>query len=139
MKAPPPLSPLFDPSVPCDPNTIDTSLLDPEDAALLASLAPSSSSSLAAKTEARLKAIQDGLEFKVDQFADGIHKLGQARQMMEKVANKVMALSSLRLDEREIKEKEAVGTRDMPIMEVLRALSRVVPENNQAGHSGSRS
>ncbi len=47
---------------------------------------------------------------------------------MEGVATKVLALSAMRLDEREKEETQAVGTRDLPIQEVLRSLSRIMPE-----------
>jgi kinetochore protein Mis13/DSN1 len=100
----------------------------------LSFLATSSSKAFAAQTTSHLKAIQDSLEFQIDQFADGIHKLEQSRQTMDGVASKVLALSAVRLDEREKEEKERVGTRDLPMQEVLRTLSRIMPDSS----SGSR-
>lgn len=47
---------------------------------------------------------------------------------MGRVADKILALSAVRLEEREKREKEAVGTRDLPMQEVLRSLSRILPE-----------
>jgi len=129
LREPPPLpQQLLDPfGAPPILHAIDTALLDHEDANILALLAMSSSSDIVSKTRARLESIQENIEFQVDQFADGIHKLDQACQAMEGFANRVLALSAARLDEREIKEKEKVGTRDLPIQEVLRSLSRIIP------------
>lgn len=77
----------------------------------------------------RLKNVQSGLEFKVDQFADGVHKLEQHQETAGRVADKILALSAVRLEERERKEKEEIGTRDLPMQEVLRSLSRILPES----------
>lgn len=46
-----------------------------------------------------------------------------------KQADKVLALSSERLKEREEREKAAAGTKELPVMEVLRSLGRILPEN----------
>lgn len=128
---PPPLLPLLDTSgTPPTPSALDPTLLDPEDANMLSLLTTSSSKDLALKTQERLKTVQTNLEFQVDQLADGIHKLEQACQTMEGVANKVLALSAVRLGERERAEKEKVGTKDLPIQEVLRTLSRIIPTSS---------
>jgi len=129
VENPPTLSPLVDATdLPPTPSAIDPALLDPEGASILASLTSNPSTSLISSTAARAQALVSGLEFHVDQFADGIHKLEQARQTMEEVATKVLALSALRLEERERVETQAEGTRDLPIQEVLRSLSRIMPE-----------
>lgn len=123
-----PLPPLFDSSETLPTiSSLDPTLLDSEGAEILDFLTKSSSTTLISHTAERVKKVQDGLEFKVDQFADGIHKLEQSQRTMERVANKVLALSAARLDDREREEKEAAGTRDMPIQEVLRSLSRIMP------------
>lgn len=80
-----------------------------------------------------MKTVQADIEFQVDQLADGVHKLEQACQMMDGVASKVLALSAVQLDERERGEKERVGTRDLPIQEVLRTLSRIMPSPVEVG------
>lgn len=69
-----------------------------------------------------------------------MHKLEQSRQTMDNVAGKVLSLSATRLDERATVEKERVGTSDLPMQEVLRTLSRIMPEGsgNGSGNSGSR-
>ncbi|KAI9742219.1 MAG: hypothetical protein M1818_004119 [Claussenomyces sp. TS43310] len=128
------LPPLLDPSGAApSPSELDASLLEPEGAEMLAALSESSSTSLAASLERRLRELQAGLEFKVDHFADGIHKLGQARQTMDRAASKVLALSAARLEERERRERTAVGTRDLPIQDVLRSLSRIMPSEDTTG------
>jgi kinetochore protein Mis13/DSN1 len=76
----------------------------------------------------RLRAVQSGLEFKIDQFADGVHKLEQYQETAGRVADRVLALSAVRLEGRERKEKEEIGTRDLPMQEVLRSLSRILPD-----------
>jgi kinetochore protein Mis13/DSN1 len=128
---PPPLPPLLDTyGAPPSPSALDPTLLDPEDVNILALLTTSSSKDLALKTQERLKTVQANIEFQVDQLTDGVHKLEQACQTMEGVANKVLALSAVRLDERERSEKEKVGTKDLPIQEVLRSLSRIIPTSS---------
>jgi kinetochore protein Mis13/DSN1 len=72
------------------------------------------------------------LEFKVDQFADGVHKVEQYQETVGRVADKILALSAVRLEDRDRKEKEEIGTRDLPMQEVLRSLSRILPEGSSA-------
>lgn len=60
---------------------------------------------------------------------DSIHKMDLRAVTAGKQADKVLALSSERLKEREVKEREAAGTKEMPVMEVLRSLGRILPEN----------
>lgn len=126
MKAPRSTSPLLkaEDEIP-EPSAIDSTLLNEEEQAILATLKTTSSIDLQASTKASLQTIQKDLEFEVDQFADGVHRLAQARTVMERTVEKVLALSAERLAEIETEEKEASGTRDMPIQEVLRALSRI--------------
>ena len=84
------------------------------------------------QTAERLRVLQSGLEFKVDQFADGVHKLEQYQETVGRVADKILALSAVRLEDRERREKEEIGTRDLPMQEVLRSLSRILPEGSSA-------
>ncbi|KAI9812533.1 MAG: hypothetical protein M1832_000383 [Thelocarpon impressellum] len=100
---------------------IDRSLLDPEQAAILSSL--ESAPSITTETRERLKTIAAGLEFKVDRFADGVHRLGQYQATAERIAERVLALSAQRLQRREEEGLERAGTRAMPMQEVLRALA----------------
>ncbi|KIN05773.1 hypothetical protein OIDMADRAFT_112078 [Oidiodendron maius Zn] len=133
--AKPPLSlpPLFrDDSADLSPSDIDSSLLDPEQAAIYATVTKSSALDLRNEVVDRLKSIRGGIEFKVDHFADGIHKLEQFQETAGRVADKIQAIGAVRLEERDRKEKEAVGTRGLPIQEVLRSLSRILPESTSS-------
>jgi kinetochore protein Mis13/DSN1 len=111
-----------------DPSHIDVSALDPEQVAILSEATSFSALDIRAQATERLQALQSGLEFKVDQFADGVHKLEQYQETVGRVADKILALSAMRLEERDRKEREEIGTRDLPIQEVLRSLSRILPE-----------
>lgn len=91
---------------------------------------PSSSFAyLKSSTRSRLQAVQSAVEFKVDRLADSVHKVDRRVATAGKQADKVLALSSERLKDRERREREAAGTREMPVMEVLRSLGRILPEN----------
>ncbi|PQE17688.1 mis12-mtw1 family protein [Rutstroemia sp. NJR-2017a BVV2] len=131
-KPPAPLPPLFpDPDAPAlSPSQIDTTLLDPEQAAILDLVATSSALTLRENASERLKRIQDGIEGKVDRFVDCIHKVERYGETVGRVADKMLALSAVRLEERERLEREKVGTRDVPMVEVLRSLSRILPEGS---------
>ncbi|KAI9167680.1 Kinetochore protein mis13 [Paramyrothecium foliicola] len=108
----------------------DFDLLDTDDGEIRGFLADESFSFAAVqtKTEQRLRQIQSSLEFQVDQLADNIHKLEQRVAIAGKEADKVLHLSAQRLREREEREKKGAGTKDLPVMEVLRSLSRILPE-----------
>lgn len=117
-----------------DPNKValpDSSLLDTDEARMLEALTDSSLSfaSLKSTTRSRLQAIQSNVEFKVDNLADSVHKMDLRVTTASKQADKVLALSSERLKDREAREREAAGTKEMPVMEVLRSLGRILPEN----------
>lgn len=84
---------------------------------------------LKSTTRSRLQFIQSKVEFKVDNLADSVHKMDLRVVTAGKQADKVLALSSERLKEREAREREAAGTKEMPVMEVLRSLGRILPEN----------
>ena len=105
-------------------------MLDPEQAAILATISSVTALDLRKDISERLRSLQTTLEFKVDQFADGVHKLVQYQETTARAADKILALSAVRLEERERKAKEEVGTRDLPMQEVLRSLSRILPEGS---------
>lgn len=46
-----------------------------------------------------------------------------------KQADAVLGLAARRLKDREVRERESAGTREMPLMEVLRGLSGILPED----------
>lgn len=132
-KPPPALPPLFlENTRELSPSQIDASLLDPEQAAILAEISSKSALDLRNEATDRLKALQSGLEFQVDQFADGVHKLEKYQETVGRVADKILALSAVRLEDRDRREKEEIGTRDLPMQEVLRSLSRILPEGSSA-------
>ncbi|KAK0728577.1 Mis12-Mtw1 protein family-domain-containing protein [Lasiosphaeria miniovina] len=108
----------------------DEALLDADDAKILASLtAPDAAfASFRRQTRARLQNLQSALEFAVDHLADGVHKLDQRVATAGREADTVLAASAARLRQRDDREKRALGTRDLPTMEVLRSLGRILPE-----------
>jgi kinetochore protein Mis13/DSN1 len=65
----------------------------------------------------------------MDQLADNVHKLEQRVSVAGDEATAVLKLSAARLREREQREKASAGTKDMPIMEVLRSLGNILPES----------
>lgn len=107
----------------------EPSLLDAEEARMLGALTDASSSfaSLRDAARARLHAAQATVEFRVDHLADSVHKMDLRVATAGRQADRVLALGSERLRERDVKEREAAGTREMPTMEVLRSLSRILP------------
>nr|XP_036589356.1 kinetochore protein mis13 [Colletotrichum truncatum]KAF6801361.1 kinetochore protein mis13 [Colletotrichum truncatum] len=109
----------------------DASVLEPNEAQMLSWLTDPASSfdSMRAKALSRLQNTQSTLEFRVDQLADGIHKLLQRVDIAGREADKVLSLSAARLKEREMREKASAGTKEMPVMEVLRSLGRILPED----------
>jgi kinetochore protein Mis13/DSN1 len=75
----------------------------------------------------RLQNVQAALEFKVDQLADGVHKLDMRVVTAGREADAVLGLSAARLREREERERRAVGAAGVSVMEVLRSLGRILP------------
>ncbi|KAI0134165.1 Mis12-Mtw1 protein family-domain-containing protein [Xylariales sp. AK1849] len=140
-QAPPELPPLFPPQTSDPPiqeqQIPDASLLDLEEAQMLASLTSSTTSNSFAnfetRTQARIQALQQSLEFKVDHLADSVHKVEQRVNAASREADRVLSLSATRLREREEKEMQSAGTKDMPVMEVLRSLGRILPEGEGGG------
>lgn len=109
----------------------DFDLLDADDGRIRGFLADESASleAIRTKTEKRLQGVRSTLEFEMDQFADNVHKLEQRVLVADEEADKVLSLSALRLKEREDRERTDAGTKDMPIMEVLRSLGNILPES----------
>lgn len=82
------------------------------------------------QTEDRIRSIQTVLEFEVDQLADNVHKLAQRVDAADRQADVVLRLSALRLREREAREMRSAGTSHLPLAEVLRGLSGILPESS---------
>ncbi|KAI6710142.1 hypothetical protein PZA11_004087 [Diplocarpon coronariae] len=132
LKPPPSLPPLLlKETTQLDASIIDVSLLTAEQASILAEISSSPALEIRRKASERLQTLQSELEFKVDLFADGVHKIEQYQQVIGRAADKILALSAVRLEERDRREKEEIGTRDLPMQEVLRSLSRILPEGSK--------
>jgi kinetochore protein Mis13/DSN1 len=129
-KSPPSLPPIIPPNAQqVEPSDIDASLLSPEQADILTTISSFAALDLRDQVAKQVQDLLSGMEFKVDQFADGVHKLEQYKDTAGRAASKILSVSAVRLEERDRLEKEAVGTRDLPIQEVLRSLSRILPES----------
>lgn len=131
----PPLFPLPEPGTEQQQQVPDASLLDPEEAQIFRALTDTTSSfaNLRIHTQTRIRALQQSLEFKIDHLADSVHKVEQRVSTAGREADRVLASSAARLKEREEKEKKSAGTKDMPVMEVLRSLGRILPEGESGG------
>ncbi|KAF1971036.1 hypothetical protein BU23DRAFT_537229 [Bimuria novae-zelandiae CBS 107.79] len=126
---------------------IDASLLDPEQAAILAALqshpppqhaesssqAPPSTSTFTFTTPAALQihfeTLSTSLEPHIDLFANGVHKIEQYRNTAERVADRVLGTASKRLEERDKKSKEKIGSEGIGVGDVLRGLAGVLNES----------
>ncbi|KAJ4290446.1 hypothetical protein N0V90_010662 [Kalmusia sp. IMI 367209] len=124
---------------------IDVSLLDPSQASILAALQqsqppetaesssePTSSAftfTTPAALQSHLKKLSSSLEPNVDLFADGLHKVEQYRNTAERVADRVLGTASMRLEERDKKDKEKVGSEGIGVGDVLRGLAGVLNES----------
>lgn len=106
--------------------------LDPAEQKILGTLtgAETSFAALQARTAGRLKAVEATLARRVDTFADNVHKLEQRVATAGREADRILGLGAVRLREREERERAAAGTRDVPVMEVLRSLGRIVREED---------
>ncbi|KAF3058269.1 Kinetochore protein mis13 [Daldinia childiae] len=136
LKQPPPeLPPLF-PSSDSNPQSLplpDASLLDSEEAQILATLTDPSTAIKPQKIQSRLQALQNSLDFRIDHLSDNVQKLEHRVKTGGLQADRVLALSAARLREREEKERASAGTKDMPVMEVLRSLGRILPPETGGG------
>lgn len=108
----------------------EQSLLDPEEVKIFTSLTDPewAFGSFKRQTRSRLQNLQADLELKVNHLADNVHKLDQRVATAAREAERVLSVSATRLKQREEKEKAAIGTRELPTMEVLRSLGRILPE-----------
>jgi len=126
---------------------IDTSLLDPEQAAILAALQmpqqptppqtqdseqrpPSSAFTFTtpAALQSHLTHLSQSLEPHIDLFADGVHKIEQYRNTAERVADRILGTASKRLEERDREVKQRVGAEGIGVGDVLRGLAGVLGE-----------
>lgn len=112
---------------------IDATLLDPEQAAILAALQaqpePSTFSYLSPVSLGNhLSKLSSSLEPNVDLLADGLHKIEQYRNTAERIADRVLGTASKRLEDRERESKEQVGSEGIGARDLLRGLSGVLNE-----------
>ncbi|EXK78201.1 hypothetical protein FOQG_17125 [Fusarium oxysporum f. sp. raphani 54005] len=131
IRKPPPEQPLLFSEGETGPIILpDFDLLDLDEGKIRGFLADETASfdAVQSQTESRLRTIQSSLEFQVDQLADNVHRLEQRVLVAGKEADKVLSVSALRLRQREEREKASAGTRDMPVIEVLRSLGDILPE-----------
>lgn len=123
---------------------IDTSLLDPAQAAILSQLQlpttsdeqPPTSASTFTFTFTTPKALQShlnklsqSLEPNIDLFADGVHKLEQYRNTAERVADRILGTAAKRLEQRDRDVKEKAGADGIGVGDVLRGLAGVLGES----------
>jgi len=121
-----------------NPSKIDASLLDPSQAEILQALIGSAASPeqetdsiyTLEHIQLRVNDITKPLEAKIDLFADSMHRLEQYRQGAERVANKILASSAERLEERDQERKEKAGGQ-VDSMDMLRALSRAAKKTGK--------
>ncbi|KAG7414589.1 Kinetochore protein mis13 [Fusarium oxysporum f. sp. rapae] len=131
IRKPPPEQPPLFPEDEIGPIVLpDFDLLDSDEGKIRGFLADEKASfdAVRSQTESRLRSIQSSLEFQIDELADNVHKLEQRVVVAGKEADKVLSVSALRLRQREEREKASAGTRDMPVIEVLRSLGNILPE-----------
>lgn len=130
QKPPAELPPLFPETTSQQITLPDFDLLDAPERPIRTSLVDESFSSAAIRTSTsqRLRAVQSALEFQVDQLADNVHKLEMRVSVAGREADEVLKRSAERLKEREEQEKMRTRTKEMPLMEVLRSLSNILPE-----------
>lgn len=122
-------------------STIDPSLLDSDQAAIFSVLQlpqppPSSDHqqqqpftfTTPTALQTHLNKLSQTLEPHIDLFADGVHKLEQYRNTAERVADRILATASKRLEERDRDVKSRVGAEGIGVGDVLRGLGRVLGE-----------
>lgn len=91
------------------------------------SAVPSSqlATNLVSTTQARLNSLTASLEFKIDLFADSLHRVDQYRQCVEHVADTILATAAQKLEDRDRERKERNGGA-VDSIDVLRGLSRTM-------------
>lgn len=113
-------------------HVIDRSFLSASDVTLLELLSEGTKATPAA-IEGRLSHMATSLGPAIDSFADGIHKISQYRDSADRVADRVLALCSEKLEQRDhdgrrkalgLKEHETEKA-DVDLGGVLRSLSRL--------------
>ena len=104
--------------VPLDVQQLDSTQVEP--AKLITN--PESSTSVTART--RFKTASKALEFKIDTFADAVHRLKMLGEVARESAGEVMQEASKALEGREDLETARHGSSKESVGDILRALSR---------------
>lgn len=102
---------------------LDVQQLD-SDQAQIATLLTSPHSTTSAKARARLKEASTALEFKIDSFADGVHKMTVLDEVARESADQVMEEASKALQQRDDLELARSGSSKEGVGDILRAFSR---------------
>jgi len=103
---------------------IDVTLLAEHDQeSILPSL--QSHKDLRSETQQRLRNVLDGLEFKIDTFADGIHAVDKLHESLRGLADRVLEQAAGALEKREQEALERAGMQKVGIGDVLRSFSRI--------------
>ena len=106
-----------------DLRSLDVSLLgDPTQEALLKDFA--SQDPMEPRVASRLRDLTTSLEFKIDTFAHGVHKIGKFRETTEEAVEKIQKNATKTLEQREEKALEENGTAGVGLRDVMRQLSR---------------
>ena len=101
------------------PQPLDATRLDEGEVALQI-LLDDEASGTAAKARARLKDVSTALEFKIDTFADGVHRLRMLEEVARESSDTIMAEASSALQNRQ----QAQGGTKESVGDVLKAFSR---------------
>ncbi|KAI9886953.1 MAG: hypothetical protein M1823_001245 [Watsoniomyces obsoletus] len=76
-------------------------------------------------TNTRLQSLTDSLEFTIDMFAEGVHRVSQYHATAERVGARILSSAATRLEEREQAVLTRAGTKEVPMQEVLRSLAAI--------------
>lgn len=113
----------LDASGPLAANQVNEQILDqPELSALLSDMHNHPHSM--AEARSRLSTMTKSLEFRVDSFADGIHKIEKLRESGDTTTDKILSQAAALLQQRDEAASASAGTEKVGIGDLLRSLSR---------------
>lgn len=72
----------------------------------------------------RFKAVTGPLEYQMDTFADGVHKMEKLRESSDATVDKILSQASDLLQKRDETASTSAGTEKVGIGDLLRSLSR---------------
>jgi kinetochore protein Mis13/DSN1 len=125
---PPSLPPSHAPDNQRIPSKIDRSLLSEAAATTLESIVAARNPTSTDTLTRRVNEILEAIGPTIDQFADGVHRIGQYRTAADGVSSRVLAICAEKLTDREKEgRKKALAQEDTPakdLASVLRSLSR---------------